>query len=324
MDRPNFAGRVADLRVQAHFGNAVSYSGYRRGQHPRTGPHPSDAEILEDLLILERNFSMIRMYEASDYAARTVRLIAERGLSLQVVVGSWLFAEMNNPSCPWWASLYGSDGLSPSELAKNGRENERELERAIELAILFPKVVAGINVGNEALVDWSDHRVSWETMERYVRRAQGALKIPVSTADNWVPWSSREGAALAETCDFVMMHTYPVWERKTIDEALAYTIDNLETVREAIPDGKAIVIGECGWPSRVTEGAGEHANGVGSEENQARYYRELSRWTREEGITAFLFEAFDEPWKGGDDPLETEKHWGLYLENRKPKMVLRR
>lgn len=312
-----------DLRVQAFHGNAVSYSGYRAGQHPRTGPHPSDSQIIEDLQILERDFSLIRMYEASDYAERTVRLIHERGIALRVLAGSWLHAEMNNPECPWWSAAYGADGLSAAALAANRDENARELDRAISLADRYPDIVAAINVGNEALVGWTDHRVSWEAMERYIQRAQAATRVPVSTADNWVPWSSPEGATLATLADFVMMHTYPVWERKPIGEGLSYTIENVEAVRRAIPPGKVIAIGECGWPSLVTVGAAEHLPGAGSEENQARYYGELGQWLRENNMTAFFFEAFDEPWKGGNDPHETEKHWGLYREDRTPKLALR-
>jgi exo-beta-1,3-glucanase (GH17 family) len=45
-------------------------------------------------------------------------------------------------------------------------------------------------------------------------------------------------------------------------------------------------------------------------------------WTRKEGILTFVFEAFDEPWKGSSDPMEPEKHWGLYTVNRKPKKVV--
>ena len=36
-----------------------------------------------------------------------------------------------------------------------------------------------------------------------------------------------------------------------------------------------------------------------------------------------MFEAFDEPWKGSPDPLEPEKHWGLFDVNRTPKLVMR-
>jgi hypothetical protein len=35
-----------------------------------------------------------------------------------------------------------------------------------------------------------------------------------------------------------------------------------------------------------------------------------------------VFEAFDESWKGSPDPLEPEKHWGLFTVDRKPKLVM--
>ena len=53
--------------------------------------------------------------------------------------------------------------------------------------------------------------------------------------------------------------------------------------------------------------------------NQAAYLAALDRWSREQGILTFVFEAFDEAWKGADDPLEPEKHWGLFTVDRRPK-----
>jgi hypothetical protein len=41
-----------------------------------------------------------------------------------------------------------------------------------------------------------------------------------------------------------------------------------------------------------------------------------------EGILTFVFEAFDEPWKGSSDPLELERHWGLFTVDREPKQVM--
>jgi hypothetical protein len=35
-----------------------------------------------------------------------------------------------------------------------------------------------------------------------------------------------------------------------------------------------------------------------------------------------MFEAFDEPWKGSDEPSEPEKHWGFYYLDRTPKLVV--
>ena len=39
-------------------------------------------------------------------------------------------------------------------------------------------------------------------------------------------------------------------------------------------------------------------------------------------MLTFVFEAFDEPWKGSEDPLEPEKHWGLFNVDRTPKLVM--
>jgi hypothetical protein len=55
---------------------------------------------------------------------------------------------------------------------------------------------------------------------------------------------------------------------------------------------------------------------------QAVYCRELLDWAADAGMLCFVFEAFDEPWKGSPDPLEPEKHWGLYTVERQPKMVV--
>ena len=59
-----------------------------------------------------------------------------------------------------------------------------------------------------------------------------------------------------------------------------------------------------------------------SEENQAIYYQDLVNWTDKDKILTFVFEAFDESWKGSPEPLEPEKHWGLYKIDRTPKLVM--
>ena len=118
--------------------------------------------------------------------------------------------------------------------------------------------------------------------------------------------------------DFLGIHTYPAWENKTIDEALVYTVQNIEDVRRALPD-KPMAILEAGWATTANE-FGEQA----SEANQVRYYRELKDWATVANMTVFFFEAFDEPWKGNpDEPYGAEKHWGLFFVDRTPKQVMR-
>jgi hypothetical protein len=119
--------------------------------------------------------------------------------------------------------------------------------------------------------------------------------------------------------DFISVHTYPVWEYKHIHEALDYTKDNVASVARLYP-GKPIVITEAGWCTN-SNGRGMHAEHA-VQELQAVYYQDLMDWTRAEGLLCFVFEAFDEPWKGSPDPLEPEKHWGLFTVDRRPKLVM--
>jgi len=296
---------------------AVCYSGFRKGQHPDRGDgavNPSDQEVLEDLQILGRNgyFHLIRMYDSRENSETVLRLIKENRLDLKVMLGAWLDAEVNNPGCPWHPEPYPDDVL-----AANKRENAEEISRAITLANQYSNIVAAVAVGNEALVSWNDHMVPVESVIRYVRQVKQSVPQPVTVADNY-DWWAKHGQELAREIDFVSVHIYPVWEGKDIEEALAFGKANMEAVRATLPDSQ-LVITEAGWATVASE-FGLRA----SEEKQKRYYHDLFEWTAELNITTFFFEAFDESWKGDpNNPLGAEKHWGLFTEDRVPKLVMR-
>ncbi|MFA6693203.1 MAG: hypothetical protein WCR73_05550 [Acholeplasmataceae bacterium] len=52
----------------------------------------------------------------------------------------------------------------------------------------------------------------------------------------------------------------------------------------------------------------------------SQYLDQMMSWSKKNKVTMFIFEAFDEPWKGGQNPDEPEKHWGIYDVHRKPKL----
>ena len=79
-------------------GKVICYSGYREGQDPRQGIYPSYAEIREDLLILAKSWSVIRLYDPSQHAETTLKVIRDEGLELKVMLGADLAAEVSNPS----------------------------------------------------------------------------------------------------------------------------------------------------------------------------------------------------------------------------------
>ena len=295
---------------------AIAYSGFREGQHPDRGEganNPSREEILEDLNILvDSGFKLIRLYDSGENSRTTLELINEHDLPITVLLGMWLEAEFSNhEGCPWL-----DEPIPEDELAENTQRNVAELQRGIDLSNEFSDIVVAVNVGNEALVEWNDHMVPLENVIAYVRQVKAAIEQPVTVADNY-EWWIQNGAPLAAEVDFLGIHTYPAWEEKNIDEALAYTDENMRGVHTALPD-KPVAILEAGWASEAIE-FGERA----SEEKQTRYYRELKDWATRTNTTVFFFEAFDEPWKGNpDNPLGAEKHWGIFNVDRTPKQVM--
>ena len=294
-------------------GNAICYSGYREGQSPHSRTFPSYEEIREDLQILAKNWQYLRLYDCSPHAETVLKVIRDEGLHFKIMLGLDMAAEMSNPHCPWGAE-YSDDILDA-----NRQSNIEEVDRLVGLANAFNDIVFSVSVGNEASVEWTDHMVPVDALVGYVKQVKEAIDQPVTFCENYVPWTYKL-EPLAEVLDFIAVHTYPAWEYRSIDDALEFTKENYHSVVDHYP-GKPVIITEAGWPT-AANGRGIDPHNA-SEELQARYYDQLLEWTTEEKILTFVFEAFDEPWKGSPDPLEPEKHWGLFDVNRLPKPVMR-
>ncbi len=290
---------------------AICYSGYRAGQQPG-GETPTYEQIKEDLLILKENWGYLRLYDCSEHAEIVLDVIKNEKLDLRVMISAYIIAEESNPGCPWGA--YYPDDL----LEKNKKENMKQIKLVIEFANKYPDIIFSISVGNEATVDWTDHLVPVQSVINYVRMVKKSAKQPVTFCENYVPWLDKLESLVHEV-DFISIHTYPVWEYKNIEQALSFTKENYYSIANKYPQ-KPVVITEAGWPTN-TNGSGI-PYGNADEDLQKRYYNQLVNWTNKNKILTFVFEAFDENWKGSDDFMEPEKHWGLYTIDRKPKLVM--
>lgn len=321
-EKKNTAGKSTDSIQQqpddllAGVSKAICYSGFRTGQHPDRGEgakNPTDEQILEDLNILAKaGFSLLRLYDSGENSAAVLRLITEHGINIKVMLGIWLNAELSNhESCAWL-----TEPIPQETLDKNKIVNASEINKGIDLANKYQNIVVAVNVANEALVDWNDHRVDVDTLISYVRKVKKSIKQPVTVAENYEWWAAH-GEKLAKELDFIAIHIYPVWEGKDIDEGIKYSIENVQKVRKALPDAR-IVISEAGWATVASE-FGERA----SEEKQKQYFDWITKWSEDMNITTFFFEAFDEDWKGNpNDPMGAEKHWGIYNVDRTPKKAI--
>ncbi|WP_416439302.1 glycosyl hydrolase family 17 protein [Phnomibacter sp. MR] len=295
-------------------GNAICYSGFRQGQQPG-GIYPSYDEVKEDLLILQEDWSYIRLYDCDKHSITVLNVIEQEGLPFKVMLGAYIEAEMNNFGCPWGGGVYTQE-----QLIANQKSNAAKIEKLIQLANTYSDIVIASSVGNEACVDWTDHFVPVQQVIQYVQRVKSMTKQPVTFCENYVPWLVNLDA-LAEVVDFISIHTYPVWEYKHIHESIGYTKDNYYSVAQKYPH-KPVIITEAGW-STNSNGRGINPEAV-NEENQKTYVNDLLEWTTKESILTFVFEAFDEDWKGSPEPLEPEKHWGLFKIDRTPKLVMQK
>jgi exo-beta-1,3-glucanase (GH17 family) len=116
-----------------------------------------------------------------------------------------------------------------------------------------------------------------------------------------------------------------MWNGVLADDALEWTRDTYRAIQAQHPN-HLVVYGETGWAT-MKHDEGEQARlikGRPGEEEQAAFYDAVTSWAKNERVTVFFFEAFDENWKGGEHADEVEKHWGLYRADRTPKLAVQR
>jgi len=287
-------------------GNAISYGCYRKGQAPDV-KGPTKEQILEDLNILKEHWNLIRVYGADADARNVLDVIKKHKLPFKVMLGVWI----------------------ANEQKKVGQReaNIKQVLCAIELAHQYTDILAAINVGNESQVSWSSHKSDPQKLVQYIRAVRNNTTIPVTTADDYNFWNKPESQIVAKEVDFIVCHIYPLWNGKTLDIAFKWFDSVYKDIKSKHP-GKLIVVGETGWATNYNAaktGPGEQGSLVKGNVGlvaQEAYLIQHNEWVNKNKVTTFLFEAFDEPWKGGGEnspPEEIEKHWGVFYENRTPK-----
>lgn len=296
---------------------AAAYSPFRTSN--RDTEVITRAMILEDLQLLEQaGIGWIRLFDSSDQVARqTLEVIRQEGLSLRVMLGMYV-----NPNAE--------------------EANQAEIARGIALANEYRDIVVAVSVGNETLVSWSFVPQTTATMARYLRQVRQAVTQPVTTDDNWAFFAGTQGVnppadVLAEI-DFVAMHSYPLldtifnpnlwnWRQTSVPEAeraqamMDAGFERLrfeyQAVRRNLDNlgygAMPVIIGETGWKAEASGGETQRAHPV----NQKMYFDRVEAWRRSgQGPAAVVhFEAFDEPWKQGDDK------WGLFNVQRQARCV---
>jgi exo-beta-1,3-glucanase (GH17 family) len=300
---------------------AVAYSPYRTAANEAglAAEVITKAMIQEDLeLLLAAGFRAIRLFDSSDKVARqTLEVIRDNNLNIKVQLGAFV--------------LGSSDSASRAEIA-----------RCVALANAFPTIVLAVSVGNETMVSWAFNRIAPSLMAQYIRSVRSQIAQPVTTDDNYAFWASAP-TLITDEIDFAALHTYAnldtwfdptrwEWKRKDVpaaqravammDAAMVETRRQYQEARDYL-DKKGltylpIIVGETGWNAVDVGRQNFRAHPV----NQKMYLDRLQAWAAEgrAGGNApkqvFYFEAFDEPWKQGDDK------WGLFNVQRQARYAV--
>lgn len=275
--------------------------------------YPTYEEILQDLRIIESHFDYIRMYDPSIHAKRTLEVIRKEHIDLKVLIGIDLLGEVSNPDCEWGGEL------SNDQIQKNIKHNEYQLRELIDLSKTYNDIIMAVSAGNEVVPEWNENLVLPKRVLYFVKELKSNCKQAVTYCENNNYWISHL-EEVANEVDFISLHTYPAWVQVPINNALKKSIEEYYAIKNHYKH-KQCIITEAGWPTN-SSGRGipkELANEI----NQEIYIKEMQKWSEENKVIVFFFEAFDEPWKGTNLPEEPEKHWGFYFENRKPKKLIR-
>lgn len=293
------------------YGKAICYSGYRKGQSPITKVYPSYDEVKEDLLILEKDFDYIRMYDASQHAKTVCEVITNENIQLKVMLGMDLLGEISNPNCSWGGEY------TDQEIATHIEYNQNQLFDLIDLANQYEGIVLAVSAGNESVPEWNENLVSPNRVLYFVKQLKKHTSAIVTYCDNFYYWTNIL-EEVAKEVDVISIHSYPVWVGKTAVEAVNTCINEYKMIEKLYPN-KQVIITETGWPTNSNDG--EIKKTVATEVNQLFFNNEIEHYTEHNKIVCFFFEAFDEPWKGSSNQNEPEKHWGYYDVNRNPKMI---
>lgn len=255
------------------------------GQDPRYGSIVPSEQVAEQIAVVSRYATGIRLYSSrngNEYAARYGH---ESGLT--VAGGAWI-------------------GADPAT-------NKVECDAAIALA--GEGVLSSVIVGSEVLLRGDMDEATLAGWVTYVKD-RVPPSVQVSCAETWHVWNNGGNGlpTLASAVDFIVIHCWPYWEGCCLEDA----VENVErdyNVVTALYPGKPVVIGESGWPSA---GSAFGAANPGAVE-QRRFVTDFVAWVKASGIGYYLFEIFDEPWKTAEGGTGVGPNWGLMTSDYIPK-----
>lgn len=334
---------------------AISFGGYRDTTRET---QPTIAELKDDIKVLSAmGIRIIRTYNVHlPQAENILKAISElkredSNFEMYVMLGAWIDC-LN----AWTEKVVNHHVESPRNEAEIAKAIALANQYPDVIKILavgneaMVKWAASYYVQPKIILKWVNH----------LQGLKKDNKLPkdlwITSSDNFASWGGGDTSyhnsdleELIAAVDYISVHTYPFhdthynpsfWEvtaeiaanktqRELIEEAMLrardYAISQYLGVKKYIQQlgiEKPIHIGETGWATISSGFYGSKGSHAADQYKQALYYRLIREWAKENNISCFYFEAFDEPWKDAQNPKGSENHFGLFTVEGKAKYVL--
>jgi len=250
----------------------------------RDNLHVTPEQIERDMAQLSQLTSRVRTYTVAGGMDKVPEIARRHGIT--VSLGCWISADLE--------------------------QNETELALCIKTALANRRVIDRVFVGNEAILMGF---VTPDQLNGYIKRVRDALpsRIKITTAEPWSTWLLTP--EIGQYVDVISVHLLPYWEGMSAHDSLLFLEHAYNDVQEEFPD-KTVIIGEAGWPSQGrTKRFAEPSTA-----SEAYFMRAFVQLAREKGYDYYLLEAYDQPWKGGNEG-SVGASWGLYDALGNPKFA---
>jgi exo-beta-1,3-glucanase (GH17 family) len=292
---PAAAAALSRLREALAHGRFVTYQPISlRVVNGQVTP-ANAASIRADLAVLRQRFDGLITYDAI-HGAGSIPPIAASMKFRALIIGVW------NPA------------------------DEAELGAAIDAARRFPRLVAGVALGNEMLFS---QRIDPVSLGALIARVRAQLPgTPLTSSEPFHVYEQPAASALLAQLDFLLVNVHPLfqpWFHDAPDSTAAQFVVNVLAELAPLACGP-LLVKETGEPSAP-------ASAGFSQQRQASFYRELRQRLPPSPAQAFAyFAAFDAPWRAYDAIAvpgaapgmhPQEAHWGLYDAERRPKLAAR-
>jgi exo-beta-1,3-glucanase (GH17 family) len=298
--KPKNAAACANLRPPCSANclpfKVICYTGYRDGQMPTGQPgsnEPTLAQVTEDLTILAKYTHGIRTYGSNPllHDGGSVPQVAD-ALGLDLHMGIWI-----------------DDSYTDAV-------NMKAIDDSIGIVMAGHKSLKTLIVSNEYLLRVRQAKGDTVAAEA---RLVGYLKyvkskvtsVPVVIGESYPDWLNAS-KALFDNVDVVMWHVHPWWQGAAINTAAASAQAAHEAVlakMKAYGITKPERLAETGFPWGGTTGAA-----VGSEANESQYLHDLNQYSLKVNLEYWVFEGFDEAWKGAEGAVGGK--WGMWTSDR--------